>query len=223
MDTPTKPKKQTKRPFKQTCELIKLALNDGWSQAEIATKCRTQQSVVSAWKNGSKKATEAQLEPLLKIYGHKLRRKAFKVYWAFNETQSEKAFYKVEGQVILSAPFCDPRRNHHGKVVKKIPLKKLVIHHQGKEQFIVVHQKRLEFKEDRLLLENNNQDAAWASKIYKVNGVSELLKYIEKYADEKLIEDKYIGDAATLPFLLRQALLNHGLHVEGIVEYPAVW
>lgn len=48
-----KGKNAKKKPFKWTRELIKLALNDGWTQSEIAEKCRTQQSIVSAWNRGS--------------------------------------------------------------------------------------------------------------------------------------------------------------------------
>ena len=33
-----------KKPFKQTRELVRLALNNGWTQIEIAKTCRTQQS-----------------------------------------------------------------------------------------------------------------------------------------------------------------------------------
>jgi hypothetical protein len=41
--------KRNKRKFKQTKQLMRLAINNGWSQVRIAEECRTQQSVVSAW------------------------------------------------------------------------------------------------------------------------------------------------------------------------------
>ncbi|BCK02403.1 hypothetical protein VCSRO113_1570 [Vibrio cholerae] len=74
-----KSKNSKKKPFKWTRELNRLALNDGWTQQEIAEKCRTQQSIVSAWNKGSKQGTEQQLLPLLNIYGNKIRRNSFKV------------------------------------------------------------------------------------------------------------------------------------------------
>ncbi|BFU61046.1 MULTISPECIES: hypothetical protein [Rodentibacter] len=43
----TNTSKPKKKRFKQTKELVLLALNDGWTQKQIADKCRTQQSVVS--------------------------------------------------------------------------------------------------------------------------------------------------------------------------------
>ncbi|MGB3225945.1 MAG: helix-turn-helix transcriptional regulator [Desulforhopalus sp.] len=124
-----------KKYFKFTRDLVRLALNDGWTQDEIATKCRTQQSVVSGWKNGSKPATEQILKPLLDIYGYKLRRKTFRVYWSLDNEINQKTFYRVEGKVILAQAFYDPRRDSRGKQVKKIPVHKLVIHHQGEDFF----------------------------------------------------------------------------------------
>lgn len=47
-------KNAKKKPFKLTRQLIRLALNDGWTQREIAEKCRVQQSIVSAWSKGAK-------------------------------------------------------------------------------------------------------------------------------------------------------------------------
>lgn len=41
--------KKNKKVFKWTRELIQLAINDGWTQTEIAKACRTQQSIVSGW------------------------------------------------------------------------------------------------------------------------------------------------------------------------------
>ena len=73
-------KNKSKKEFKQTKELMKIALNNGWTQTKIAEKCRTQQSIVSAWSKGTKKATEAQVKPLLEEFGYLLRRNTFKVY-----------------------------------------------------------------------------------------------------------------------------------------------
>lgn len=69
-----------KRRFKETRTLVRLALDDGMTQTEIARICRTQQSTVSAWANGERKAWEKQVEPLLARYGRQLRRSSERVY-----------------------------------------------------------------------------------------------------------------------------------------------
>lgn len=213
------PKKE-KRKFKQTKQLVRLALNEGWSQTEIAQKCRTHQSVVSSWSKGEVLATEQQLQTLLEVYGHKLRRNSFRLYWNIDPESHQKSYFKVEGKVILSQTFYDARRARH-KLVKKVPMLKLVFHHQGDNKFRLVFQNRLTFKVSSEELESTVEDAIWASEVSEQCELVELLNVIDKYAEDKL--EKYPSDANTLPFIARQALLNHGFHVDGVVEYPAIW
>lgn len=220
MEENTESKNKKKRPFKQTRDLVKLAMNDGWTQKDIADKCRSHQSLVSKWSKGIAKATEPQLKPLLEIYGHKLRRNSFRVYWDLDSESKKKHFYKVEGKVILSEEFYDARRDKNGKLVKKIPIFKLVIHHQGNDHFRIVYQNRLMFR-SKEELENRNQDAIWCSKVSDQFTLEHLLAHIERYIEQ--LQKEFPGDATTLPYLLRQALLNHGFEVKDVVEYPATW
>ena len=220
METKAKSKNSKKKKFKLTRQLINLALNDGWTQVQIATACRVHQSVVSSWKNGSTQATEVQLKSLLEVYGHKLRRNTFRVYWSIDYDTHVPTFYQVEGRVILSQNFDDPRRKGH-KLIKKIPEHKLIVHDQGKGKFRVIEQSRIIFSPSNEELECSQEDAIWRSIIGKQINVDELIKLTDDYCQEKL--EKYPSNALTLPFLLRKALLNHGHQVDGIVEYPAVW
>ena len=221
MSSENKSKNSKKKPFKWTKELIRLALNDGWTQKDIAEKCRTQQSIVSAWSRGSKQGTEQQLLPLLNIYGYKLRRNTFKVYWSLGMGDEEKTFYRVEGKVILSHVFYDARRNRQGKFVKKIPKFKLVIHHQGSDQFRIVAQQRIIFTNTDEILENSVEDAIWSSEVSDSVNTKELIDIIDRYAKITLLD--HPSDANTLPFLIRRALINYGLTVDYVVDYPAIW
>lgn len=214
-------KKSKKKPFKLTRELIKLALRDGWTQKEIADTCRTQQSVVSQWKKGAKKGSEQQLLPLLDLYGHKLRRNAFKVYWSIDSKTSARTFYRVEGKVVLSKAFYDAVRDTTGKLSRKTPKLKLVVHHQGDGKFRVVYQSRLSFQHSNYILENSVEDAVWHSIITDRLDLEKLIEVIDDYAKSKLKD--YPSDANTLPFLIRQSLLNHGFQIEDIVNFPASW
>jgi transcriptional regulator with XRE-family HTH domain len=72
------------RKFKQTKQLVRLALNDGWTQKSIADKCRTQQSIVSAWARGEKQGTEAQLASLSnRDWGGIKAKPSFLTAWLF--------------------------------------------------------------------------------------------------------------------------------------------
>ncbi|MFB2650585.1 hypothetical protein [Shewanella mangrovisoli] len=212
--------KKIKRKFKLTKQLVRLAINDGWTQIEIAKACRTHQSIVSHWYKGLDQGTEQQLKPLLEQYGHKLRRNSFRVYWSLDSESEAKVFHKVEGKVILSQAFYDARRVNY-KLQKKVPQHKLTIHHQGDNKFRVVYQSRLRFKHSNAELESTVEDAIWGSQVSEQYELAELLLVIDHYAEKTLAE--YPSDAYTLPFILRQSLLNHGFQIDGIVEYPAVW
>jgi hypothetical protein len=218
--TTTTTTKKNKRKFKQTKQLVRLALNDGWSQVEISDACRVQQSIVSAWSKGTKQGTEQQLKSLLEQYGNKLRRNSFRVYWCIDPETNKKTFHKVEGKIVLSHVFYDARRAR-AKLIKKIPELKLVVHHQGANKFRLVYQRRLTFQNSTNELESTVEDAIWGSTISNQYELAELLNVIDNYAENTLA--KHPTDANTLPFIARQALLNHGFDIDGVVDYPAVW
>lgn len=215
-----KAKNAKKKKFRLTQPLIRIAIREGLTQTEIARMCRTHQSVVSSWNSGEKQAYEHQLTLLLEQFGHKLRRNAFKVYWSLDANTSKTAFYRVEGRVILSQSFSDPRRQGH-KLVKRIPVHKLVIHDQGRGKFRTVEQCRLRNRRSNEELECSHEDAIWTSKIGDQIGVEELLSFIDAYCKTTL--EGFPSDAMTLPYLIRKALLNHGHHVDGVADFPAVW
>jgi len=222
METEKSGKNAKKKGFKLTRQLIRMATNDGWTQKDIADTCRTHQSIVSAWYKGQKLATEQQVRPLLEIYGHKLRRNSFRVYWNIDPETREKKFYRVEGKVILSEAFHDARREPSGKLTKKIPVHKLVVHHQGDNRFLVIMQSRLHFQHSSQELESTVSDAVWGSEIHPDPlNTEELVKFVDQYAMKTLRD--FPSDANTLPFIIRQALLQHGFDVSGVVEYSASW
>lgn len=213
-------KNAKKKPFKLTRQLIRLALNDGWTQREIAGKCRVQQSIVSAWSKGAKCATEAQLVPLLEIYGHKLERNTFRVYWALNSTTKAKTFFRVEGKVVFAEVVFELKESG-GKATQKIPVMKLIVHHQGADCFRSVVQHRLVLNSPIKLSVSSAEEAVWSSEVSDQRSSAELIDSFDGYANSLSEKHPYIG--LTLPFLLRQALMNHGFPVDGVVDYPAVW
>jgi len=216
----TKGKNAKKKPFKLTRQLVRLALNDGWTQTELAEKCRVSQSIVSAWSKGAKCATEAQLMPLLEIYGHKLRRNTFRMYWALDSDTRAKTFFRVEGKVIFAETMFE-LKDSSAKATKKVPVMKLIIHHQGADRFRSVVQSRLKLEPPIKLTLSSAEDAIWSSDVSDQRSSAELIDWVDDYANSLSEQHPHIG--LTLPFLLRQALINHGFTVDGVVDYPAVW
>jgi hypothetical protein len=213
-------KKQPNKPFKQTKQLINLALNDGWTQVDIGTTCRVSQPIISSWKKGSALAKEHQLTALLEQYGHILRRKTFKVYWLVDKDTQESSYIKVEGKVIFSYPLRRMLDQGYSSLKLGAPYIKIVVHHQGDEQFRLVLQTRSqnENKQDLFCMD---EEAKWASDIKEQLSLSHLISWIEEWSKDDTLQ--LPPDAKALPFLIRKALLNHGFTVEDVVDYPAVW
>lgn len=210
------------RPFKQTRALIRLAINDGWTQKEIADTCRTQQSIVSAWAKGTKLAKEGQLIVLLERYGHTLRRQSFRLYWTIDPETEEKRFFRVEGKVIFQHTFYNYRRDpKSGKQHKTFPEYRMVVHHQGQGSFTLAWQTRIPLDNGNTLIDSHNEEAVWHSGIYPLVSETKLIQMMDGLYKEPAL--RQLSDTPTLPFLIRQALLQHGFPVEGIEEYPALW
>ena len=87
--------------FPNTKDLVRIALNDGMTQIEIARRCRSQQSQISKWKSGQLLAERQQLQPLLELYGEKLRRISLKLYQTKHQSEQPARFLRVEGKLVL--------------------------------------------------------------------------------------------------------------------------
>lgn len=109
--------KENNKPFRQTKKLIRMALEDGWTQTAIGKKARVQQSVVSGWSNGTGKAKYQQIEFLLEKYGDRLRKLSTTIYstqnYHYELTPELRAFmeshdidpepFQAEGEVLEEA------------------------------------------------------------------------------------------------------------------------
>lgn len=228
---------EEKKKYRYTKQLINMALRDGWTQKQIADTCRTQQSVVSAWKNGSAQARESQLQKLLELYGPKLRRRAFKIYHDFGVDDTGEnciRMIKVEGEVILSFPYrnqefcakchaliangrcssaCD------AKTRKFLPTRRLVVHAMGKGEFLLISQRRL-IKDEHLMkfLEIN----IFSSRVMDRYSAQDLLGCIDGI-QQKIEDASEINGAENtiLRILIRKALLEYGCPIDGLEVHHA--
>jgi len=226
MENTDKAKKRDKRKkFRLTRQLVKLALNDGWTQKAIAEKCRTQQSIVSAWARGEKQGTESQLTPLLEIYGNKLRRKTFQVYYSFDKEAGYK-FYKVEGKIIFSCTLVEIESETRGNrlITKKIPVEKIIVHEQGKDTFRIIFQNRPR-SINGFYLECLHEKGNFFSQISDEKNSNEIIDEIEKIAAniKESGNKEFFDQAFALPFLIRKAFIENGYPVKGVENFPAMW
>lgn len=226
------------KKYRYTKQLINMALRDGWTQKQIADTCRTQQSVVSAWKSGASQAKENQLKTLLETFGPRLVRKTFKIYHNFCEDGKNNylpKMIKVEGEVILNFPYqnksfcmkcsseskscsCGTKIN---KINRMIPNRRIIIHAMGKGDFCLLKQVRLIKAEFQMQFPETN---IFNSAVIGRFTAQELLGEIgtlEKIngSDEKMRAEEHL----MLQMLSRKSLLEHGYPVEGLEEHLVSW
>ncbi len=87
---------------KQTKKLVKLALDAGWTEAEIARKCRVTAEKVSTWKNGKARGRRHELKPLLDAFGWRLRRGKMRVYLVVDPDAGPKWEETETGRRLLA-------------------------------------------------------------------------------------------------------------------------
>ncbi len=158
--------KPSRQKFKWTKELVNIALNDGMTQEEISKVCRTQQSVVSSWKNGKNKATEQQLAELLRRYGARLNRTTAKVYLVSNSSSGlvvkigqqsyqepeDTRIVQMEGPVLFRYTFCKPIRivRAKGWDLGREPIARWIVHGLPHGKLLLVKQVRRALTDTRL-------------------------------------------------------------------------
>lgn len=206
--------------FTNTKDLVRIALNDGMTQIEIANRCRSQQSQVSKWKSGERLATRQQLQPLLERYGERLRRISFKLYQTKHLPDQPAKFVKVEGKLIL-------REKFRGTGEPKFPAAlRVSVHDQKSGGFAVVAEvteARFPYptKKDWTTPLITDRHAAW----FLDNGlvdiamhdISGLISWSNSAGHGKT-SDRFPG-LGQLPFLVTEALLNHGFKPESVESF----
>lgn len=219
-------KNKGKKEFKQTKDLMNIARNNGWNQTEIAAKCRTQQSIVSAWFKGSKKATENQVRPLLELFGYQLRKNTFRLYQKINEERGID-FFKVEGRIIFNYAFYEKNVIENFNIFesrgrrepeKYNEVERVIIHFQGNNKFALIYQTRLLDSTNKKLEKGHPsyKDVLWSTKITIIEKIDNLINEALSYA-------KPISKKVEMRFLLIEALLNNGFEVSNIKVYSASW
>lgn len=111
---------ESKKKFSHTRELVKIALDDGMSQTEIARMCRTSQSVVSGWLNGTSRAKMTAIRPLIERYGSRLSRVSAKYYIAEPASVDRSAWKTTESGQRMSAIGRGPLSDQELELLKEV-------------------------------------------------------------------------------------------------------
>lgn len=229
--------KASRKKFKLTKQLIKIALDNGLTQIGIQKMCRLgSQSQVSDWKNGVKLAYEDQVKPLLDLYGHQLRKVTSQLYQVLKSEQEMKLeeengiespfpikFVLVEGKVILREKFINPQRDSQGRIKRKDAQAILSIHEQGDNKFRCVVQNLITFKRGNNHPAHHEMNANFLAEITEPLDINELIKFVRDYREESLVNEEYLVNYFTIDYLLLNSLVINGYQVKDVEVLPATW
>lgn len=225
----TEQKENTKKTYRYTKQLIKLAIENGYTNQEIAVKAGLSSksiAVVSRWRNGKALATERQMNFFIKEFEHLLKRKMEHLFYELEEFEKDGNilnkvnYFKISGEIILK---------HHIRICvhkKNRAYSRIIIIKNSDNIFYVLHQNRnfqfSLYSNDRqteqkipLQLSHPSETASWITlSRNKLTNYEQLIDSIDHFSHTELINNRLddIGksDLMTLPFILRENLLKLG-------------
>lgn len=221
------------RKCKDTKRLVKIAIEHGMTQKDIAKKAGLKEksgSLVSRWSTGKALATDRQMAYFIKEFGELLRRKVEHLF--YGEIDNKLEFYKLNGEVIFKHSI------RLSKVINRRPLKIAILRIIILKQlntFHVIYQFRngLDISSGLRdfsigdLSHCDNEDANWMT--YKVRNklsFEDLIQELDKHAlslmnTDNLLMHSFPAGATEIRFTARQALLKQGFKSNDIIDLSA--
>lgn len=201
----TEPKENTKKTYRYTKQLIRLAIENGYTNQEIAVKAGLSPksvAVVSRWRNGKALATERQMQFLINEFEHLLKRKMEHLFYGETETPNKFTYYKVQGEILLTHTlhYIQQGSKYYDHKQQKVGIFKFVIINEN-EKFHVIYLERAGMNHhlppfttskhpDVNIVSNNNEQANWYLKSsYKNLTPQELVHTVEGVLDQIMLID----------------------------------
>lgn len=221
---------QDNKKCRDTKRLIKIAIENGMTNQEIAAKAGlSKKSVaqVSRWRNGEALAFERQMRFFIKEFGDQLRRKSEHLLCV--EKEGKHQFIKLTGELVLK---------HTARVPVSIGRKQVhvAIHRflifQKNTHFYVVSQTRKGFEPGRPIDQRqlgnmahcDNEDANWLlTRIPKLLNQDNIIDVVDsiaiELAEERLIPNhnfEFLGQE--LRYCFRRYLMNEGYALSDVID-----
>lgn len=207
--------------YEHTQKLVNIALKSGMTQVEIAKLCRVDQSTVSRWKKGERRATQQQIKPLLPRFGDRMGRPPFQLYQREERRDpqlSASQLFKVDGRLILREAFAKAGNAGNREAMR------LSVQEVSRGRFALVLESAsgdLPLKQGKGdAIDLRSRDMPWMLK----DGNAAVIDQEALIAHTDHIADRYKKDflgLVRMKLLLALALLNHGYTLEGL-ETPAM-
>ncbi|SUI57725.1 Uncharacterised protein [Shewanella baltica] len=227
---------QVDRKYKYTKQLVRIAIEHGMTNKEIAKKAGlSDKSVaqVTRWRNGDSLATERQMRFFINEFGDLLKRKVEHLFYGpCDDSGTDLKYYKLNGEILLK--YSARKQIFVNRRITNVALLRLVILKQN-SQYHLVFQARNGLPEHGVhdgndissLAHSENEEANWkVLKIYSELDAAELVGIVDQFAEFLLSRENpakvsFKHSSTTLKYIIRQTLLKHGFKSEDIVDLNA--
>lgn len=224
--------KQSKQKYRYTKQLVRIALEQGYTAEDILEKAgasRKSLSMFSKWRNGKTLATVRQLQYFINEYEHLLKRKMEHLF--YDIADGKLNFCKLNGETILKHVIRHPPAQV-GKRVVSVALLRIILLKEG-NKYHLVHQVRAGLTKDgnfsparnlNELIHSSNEDANWSSYKYQTElSAEEALESADDFihqliSGENVAKTTLKNEGIALSFIIRQALLKQGHQCKYIVD-----
>ncbi|WP_351010378.1 hypothetical protein [Shewanella sp. S1-58-MNA-CIBAN-0166] len=228
--------KQVDRKYKYTKQLVRMAIEHGMTNKEIAKKAGlSDKSVaqVTRWRNGDSLATERQMRFFINEFGDLLKRKMEHLF-CYKDDGVIKHF-KLSGDIILRHAYKEKVRIDRKDLYVGI-LRIVMIKHS--EKFTLLSQYRMGLEErDRgqslsgsdigKLVQSSSEGANWICyKADKFLNAKEMVEATDAYAKSFLDGSNYMrikehSNHSEIMFLVREKMMKNGFIAEDIFDLDA--
>ena len=226
-------KKKVERKYKYTKQLVRIAIEHGMTNREIAKKAGlSDKSVaqVTRWRKGDSLATERQMRFLINEFEGLLKRKIEHLF-CFKDEGSIK-YFKLSGDIILRHVYKEKVCLDRKKLNVGI-LRLLIIKHES--TFTLLEQYRMGIEDrDRgcrlssseigKLVNSSSEGANWICyKAAKFLTAKEIIKITDKYAKSFLDGNNYMrirdnSNHTEIMYLVREQMMKDGFIAEDIFD-----
>ncbi|WP_412500299.1 hypothetical protein [Shewanella chilikensis] len=211
-------KSPEKKKYRYTKQLIRIALENGYTNADIAVKAGlSPKSIgqVSRWRNGESLATERQMRALVKEFGHLHRRRITHLFAYQTDSESRKQqFFLLEGDILLKHTFRMPTKKGNIGIYRTLLL-------ENNSKYIAILQVRQGLTRDfeiHKLAHSDNEDANWLFLKIKVSSSIQLITHaMDEFANSTTFYEHHgktdiqENERRALAYKIRHTFLKLGL------------
>lgn len=230
----------TDNKFKLTKRLVKIALENGYTNKQIAQSAGLSGksiSLVTRWKQGEALATKRQMSSLLKDFGHILKRQTEHLFSIYEVTPngelSTTRFFIASGEILLKHKLVKTTLRN-SKPNSTSLFRVIILHIDDNFQLVIQARIGLRSPNDTnqyyfhnadTLVHSNVEDSMWSVIAnYTQLTLEKLLDQTDTFANNLtgLCPNIDKNEGISLQFIVRQALLKHGYKPLDMTDLPAL-